>query len=206
MSPEPGGRRGMPPLVAGRRIRLRPLLWTDAPALLAIYGDPEVMRFWNHAPWTSLAQAHAAIADSHAEYLEDGSAHWAIEDLASGTLMGSCALYALDPCHRRALMGYMLAPCYWAQGYGAETIGLVLEHGMHALQLNRVEAEIDVRNTASIRALERAGFRHEGKLRQRWIVGGRTVDIALYSLLRDDWLPCATTAAATRPHSHINLS
>lgn len=184
------GMPGLAPILTAQRIRLRPLAWSDAAGLLAIYGDPEVMRFWSHMPWTELEQAHAAIAESHADRLrQDGSAHWAIEHLASGTMIGSCALYAIDQQHRRALMGYLLAPDYWSQGYGQEAVGMMLAHGMCVLRLNRIEAEIDSRNGASIKALERAGFRHEGKLRQRWLVAHRAVDIDLYAILRGDFLP-----------------
>jgi RimJ/RimL family protein N-acetyltransferase len=56
------------------------------------------------------------------------------------------------------------------------------------LQLNRIEADVDPRNAASCRALERLGFLREGLLRERWIVGGEVSDSAMYGLLRADWL------------------
>ena len=40
------------------------------------------------------------------------------------------------------------------------------------LALNRIEAEIDPRNLASAKSLERLGFAREGLLRERWIVRG----------------------------------
>jgi ribosomal-protein-alanine N-acetyltransferase len=54
--------------------------------------------------------------------------------------------------------------------------------------LNRIEADIDPRNVASARSLERLGFRKEGRLRERWIVSGEVSDSDLYGLLRIDWL------------------
>ena len=55
------------------------------------------------------------------------------------------------------------------------------------MALNRVEADIDPRNEASARTLERLGFRREGLLRERWIVGDEVSDTALYGLLQRDW-------------------
>jgi RimJ/RimL family protein N-acetyltransferase len=53
--------------------------------------------------------------------------------------------------------------------------------------LNRIEADIDPRNVASARSLERLGFSKEGHLRQRWIVNGEVSDSAFYGLLLSDW-------------------
>jgi RimJ/RimL family protein N-acetyltransferase len=55
------------------------------------------------------------------------------------------------------------------------------------LNLNRLEADIDPRNTASARSLERLGFTREGYLRERWIVGDEVSDTALYGLLQREW-------------------
>ena len=55
------------------------------------------------------------------------------------------------------------------------------------LQLKRIEADIDPRNVASARSLERLGFAKEGLLRERWIVEGEVSDSALYGLLHSDW-------------------
>ena len=61
-------------------------------------------------------------------------------------------------------------------------------YGFGDLALNRVEADIDPRNTASARSLERLGFRREGYLRERWIVADEVSDSILYGLLQREWL------------------
>lgn len=50
-----------------------------------------------------------------------------------------------------------------------------------------MEADVDPRNTASRRCIERFGFQNEGYLRERWIVGDEVSDSILYGLLRSDW-------------------
>jgi RimJ/RimL family protein N-acetyltransferase len=57
---------------------------------------------------------------------------------------------------------------------------------------------VDPRNEASWRALERLGFRREGYLRERWIVGGEVQDALIYGLIRSEWTtteeePCRPT-------------
>lgn len=68
-----------------------------------------------------------------------------------------------------------------------EALQALLEFGFGELDLNRIEADIDPRNSASARTLERLGFTKEGYLRERWIVGDEVSDTAIYGLLRREW-------------------
>lgn len=68
-----------------------------------------------------------------------------------------------------------------------EALRALLDHGFGALQLNRIEADIDPRNAASACSLERLGFTREGLLRERWIVDGEVSDTSLYGLLARQW-------------------
>lgn len=70
------------------------------------------------------------------------------------------------------------------------------DHGFGALDLNRVEADIDPRNAGSERTLRRPGFQWEGVLRERWIVAGKVSDTGLCGLLRRDWLARMNPAPA----------
>ena len=53
------------PKLSGRRVDLRWLTRQDAPAILAIFGDPEVMKFWSSPPLQSLAGAEDLIEEIH---------------------------------------------------------------------------------------------------------------------------------------------
>jgi RimJ/RimL family protein N-acetyltransferase len=172
----------------GERIKLRGLEERDAQALFDLYADPQVMRYWSHAPWTAFEQAEQAIAEARSDYLAGTSLHLVIEHRTSGTLIGSCALFAFVPLHRRASVGYLLSKAHWGHGYLSEAMHAMLDFGFAELDLNRVEADVDARNTTSAKALERLSFCHEGNLRKRWIVAGELRDTACYGLLRDDWL------------------
>jgi len=69
-----------------------------------------------------------------------------------------------------------------------EALQALVQHAFQTLDLNRLEADIDPRNLASARTLERLGFQKEGHLRERWIVNDEISDTDLYGLLRRDWL------------------
>jgi RimJ/RimL family protein N-acetyltransferase len=77
-----------------------------------------------------------------------------------------------------------------------EVLCAYVDHLFGPLQLHRLEADIDPRNLASARSLERLGFQKEGHLRERWIVEGEVSDTALYGLLATEWAERKTSATS----------
>lgn len=177
-------------LPAGRLL-LRPLQAADADALFAIFSDAETMRYWSSAAWTSMSQAEALITAAELGHADGSALRFGLEIVASGQLIGTCTLYGFSSSNRRCEVGYILGRAYWGHGYMAEAMPALLAHAFGALDLNRVEADIDPRNTASARLLERLRFKKEGFMRERWIVNGEICDTDYYGLLRADWLAAA---------------
>ena len=169
------------------RLVLRPLLPTDADAVFAMRSDPIVQRYGSHPPWTDRQTAVAYIERDMGAMAAGNGAQFGIERREDGAVIGTCTLYALDAQSRHAECGYTLLPSAWGKGYASEATTRLLDWGFDELDLHRVEADIDPRNTASARVLERLGFKHEGHLRERWIVGGEISDSWLYGLLAREW-------------------
>ena len=169
------------------RLLLRPLRDADAPAIFAIRSDPVVMRYASSLPLTSLDQAEAFIARDTEGMAAGETLRLGLQRLEDDTLIGTCILFHLNAQCRRAEVGYELRRDAWGHGYMHEALVALLHFGFTELQLNRVEADIDPRNIASAKSLERLGFTREGLLRQRWIVDGEVSDSALYGLLFSDW-------------------
>jgi RimJ/RimL family protein N-acetyltransferase len=167
------------------RVRLRFLTAADADALFAIFADPEAMRYWSSSAWTDPHNARAMIEESEAGYRSGTLLRLGIE--AQGSVAGVITLRKFDPDNRRCEIGYMLARPYWGQGLMQEALPAVLDYAFDVLAMHRIEADVDPRNTASSRLLERLGFRHEGRLRERWFVNGEVCDSEYYGLLRHEW-------------------
>ena len=168
------------------RLVLRPLRETDVEALFSIFSDERVMRYWSTPPWTSPQPAQDMIAADLAQTTRD-HLRLGIELAESGLFLGTCSLFSINYTCRRAEVGYGLGSFAWGQGYMHEALRALLDFGFGELDLNRIEADIDPRNNASARTLERLGFTREGYLRERWIVGDEVSDTALYGLLRREW-------------------
>ncbi|MGI4860969.1 MAG: GNAT family N-acetyltransferase [Janthinobacterium lividum] len=171
------------------RLILRPLRDEDASALFAVWSDAEAMRYFSFPVMQRLEQATDRIA-SKSKRSDDGeNLICALVLRATGEVIGDCTLCRPDVSNRRAEIGFCLQRLHWGRGYMREATSALLDHAFGALHLHRIEADIDPRNDASARLLERLGFIREGLLRERWRVGGEVSDSALYGLLKRDRRP-----------------
>ncbi len=175
------------PELTTERLILRAHHDGDIDALYALFTDPATMRYWGAPPWTEPAQADAMLARGAAGFAAREAIRFALVLREGGTMIGSCTLFAIDTQNRRAEMGYILAAEAWGKGLMHEALGALLDWGFGPLGLHRVEADVDPRNVASVKALERLGFTREGLLRQRWEVAGEVSDSFFFGLLAPEW-------------------
>jgi RimJ/RimL family protein N-acetyltransferase len=117
----------------------------------------------------------------------DGDIPWAIARREDDVLIGSLSLFQIVSAHARGMFGYALQSASWGNGFALEAARLGLAHAFTAMDLERVEADIDPANQPSRRLVERLGFRQEGLLRHRWKVDGAWSDSVWYGLLREDF-------------------
>ncbi|MBL0122416.1 MAG: GNAT family N-acetyltransferase [Betaproteobacteria bacterium] len=177
------------PTLQTSRLLLRPFAETDAEAIYALQSNPRVLRYWDAPPWTDRARAQAFIAACR-QMEEDGSgARLAIETGAERLFIGWCSIFRWNPVYRSLGIGYCLDEPAWSKGYATEAVRAMLHWAYDVLDLNRVEAELDTRNAASARVLEKLGFAREGMRREDCIVAGEVSDSWIYGLLRRDWKP-----------------
>jgi RimJ/RimL family protein N-acetyltransferase len=175
------------PAIETARLRLRPLLEADIPAHYAVFSDPDVARYWSREPWTDIAQAEESMKSILAAQADGSEARFGIELLSTGELIGNVGLHHFFGSNRRCEIGYALGSGHWGQGYATEALRAAIRHGFDALDLNRIEADIDPRNIGSARVLEKLGFRKEGYMPERWFVFGEFADTVNYGLLKRYW-------------------
>ena len=174
-------------ILTTERLILRKPQPSDEAHFYAMHADPEVMRYFSEPPWQDASIAARKLAEDIAAFDNEEFFRFAVTLKATGEYMGSCSLFAEHRQNRRAEIGYALARPHWGKGYMQEALSALLEYAFIERDLNRLEADIDPLNTASASALERQGFKQEGFLPERWIVGGHVSDTALYGLLRREW-------------------
>jgi RimJ/RimL family protein N-acetyltransferase len=174
------------PTLPTERLRIRWLTAGDVPALFALFGDPEVTRYWSHPPFADVAAAEGLLGRIHDCFRRRTLFQWGIERTGTDGVIGTCTLATLDATHRRAELGYALGRSFWGHGYMAEALPVLLGFAFGRLQLHRLTADVDPRNGPSVRSLERLGFRREGYLREHYLVNGEVQDAVVYGLLRSE--------------------
>lgn len=176
------------PLITTSRLVLRWISKNDIDSLYEIFSDPQVMRYWSTVPLLD-PEAAAELQREIAEGNEsDTMFKWGLALRDSDTLIGTTTLFNLNLDNGRAELGYALGRAHWGKGYMHEALNALISHAFEVMNLRRLEADVDPRNAASIRTLEKLGFQREGFLRERWHVNGEIQDAFFYGLLRREWL------------------
>jgi RimJ/RimL family protein N-acetyltransferase len=159
----------------------------DVDALSEIFADPEVARYLAIPRQTCRADTEQFLAGIHEGYRTSSLFQWGIEH--AGRVVGTCTLGGLDWENRRAEIGFALARAAWGQGLMPDALAAMIDHAFEELRLHRIEADVDPRNSTSLRLLERLGFRREGYLRERYLKDGEIQDSVIFGLLRQDDRP-----------------
>lgn len=164
------------------RLRLRPMVETDADRLFPVMSDAEVMAHWD-IPEIDDPDLLARIVDSQVTDMAAGKAmYWAIETLADDAFIGVCDLSEIDLWHKRGEVGFILARQAWGRGFATETMAAVIVQAA-AIGLRRLQARTQLGNRRSEAVLERLGFKPEGLLRGHILREGERRDCRLFGLL-----------------------
>ncbi len=177
----------MPPLETDRLV-LRRLEMNDAQDIFDYGRDPEVARHVLWEPYESVSECRGYIRTMQRRYRLGDPASWGVELKASGRVVGTIGYMWYQEEHGSAEVGYSLAREQWGRGLMTEALKAVIAHSFETLHLNRLEAQHELTNPASGRVMQKCGMTYEGTLRQRLRNKGRYVDVALYAILRSDYL------------------
>ena len=103
-----------------------------------------------------------------------------------GTRVGTIAHWLNQP-ERFMEIGYRVVRSERGKGYGTEAVQLMVDYLFLSKDICRIQAFTDVRNRASQRVLEKAGFKREGTLREAGFVRGHRSDAYVYGVVRGEW-------------------
>ena len=159
------------------RLTLRRITMDDVPAMHAIFADAEVMAYWSRLPHTDIAETESWVAKNIAA-VESGEADDFVV-LKDGVIVGRIGIW------QNSELGLLFARSVWGTGVAREAAEALIQRSRVRGMIS-IMADIDPRNEASARLLERLGFIREGVLRERWVIDGRVADSALYGLLQAD--------------------
>lgn len=175
------------------RLRVRQLRLTDLTDFHLYRSNPKVTKYQGFDVMT-LSQAEAFIIDNAPKRFGKAGewVQYAIENKATGKLIGDCAikLDAYDP--RIAEIGITLSHLEQRKGYAKETMLGILAFLFDVQNLHRVVEIVDAENEASIKLLESIGFRKEGHFIENIFFKGQWGSECQYALLQREWAAMST--------------
>lgn len=149
------------------RLRLRPATIADLSAFHAILSDPRATAYWSTPPHETLDQSRDWL-QSMIDIPHGEGEDFVVEQ--DGAVIGKAGLFRFPE------IGFIFHPDVWGRGFATEALRPVLERAFSTHALEEVVADVDPRNSASLRLLTRLGFREVGRRERTWFVAGQWCD------------------------------
>ena len=147
-------------------------------------SDEELKTYFGIATDETLQAQKAKISGGLTTY-RTALVFFHLIERANDVVIGSIAFHNWFPSHRRCEIGYAIgAEEYNGQGFMREAMRPIIEFGFGEMELNRIEAFIHPQNAASIKLVERVGFRQEGWLHEHHCGDGVLGDSLVFGLLK----------------------
>ncbi|PZQ16159.1 MAG: 30S ribosomal protein S5 alanine N-acetyltransferase [Ancylobacter novellus] len=178
------------PTLTGKGVVLRTPQMADFPAWSALRDESrDFLQPWEPT-WPADDVSRVAFRKRIKRYvreLENDQAYPFFVFTTGGTLVGGATISQI----RRGVaqtcsLGYWMGARHAGRGHMSAAVRAIAPFVFETLKLRRIEAACLPHNEASIRLLEKTGFRREGYAREYLCIDGRWQDHLLYALLRGD--------------------
>ena len=169
------------PEIQTKRLILRTMNSADVESLRQWTPNKELYKYWGKNP---------GKADLHPELLfltpekPSKSFHYGIALLTDNKIIGEIWVYLIEN-DRMGKVAIRLSDKVHSQGYATEALYAMVDFCFQNTELRRLWTDVDVRNVASCRMLEKCGFTKEGCIRQGKMVS-TWCDYYLYGILKED--------------------
>jgi diamine N-acetyltransferase len=175
-------------MIEGKRVRLRAIERADLPQFVKWLNDPEVIEnlelyvplsLGQEENWYSKALTRPVVEQPMAIEVKEGEGWQTI---------GTLAFEEIHWHDHSSEVGIAIGDkAYWNKGYGTDALKLLLKYGFQTVGLNRIWLRVYETNQRGISAYTKAGFIHEGIMRQARWKNGKFISIHIMSVLREEW-------------------
>lgn len=143
---------GIPITIATtKRLLIRELTSEDIPNIYSIYKNPDVRKYI-----PDIDEYLDKEMDKQAAYIKNvysfyGYGMWGVFSKTSKSLIGKCGLENLTIDGKSEIaLSYLLDSQHWGYGYALECCRAVLDYAREVLDMHRIVAVIDEKNTRSL--------------------------------------------------------
>jgi ribosomal-protein-serine acetyltransferase len=174
------------PLGEGAELRLY-MPWHAEEYLAVAAGNRAHIGRW--MAWIDRVRTIEDARNSMGALLSDYTERDGIEAgvFQDGALVGTVSLFPVDWAARKSELAYWLAESAQGKGLATRACRALLRFAFGDLRLNRVTIRAAPGNPRSRAVAERLGFVYEATQRHACLVGGRWLDMDVFSQLREEW-------------------
>ncbi|MFM2483867.1 GNAT family N-acetyltransferase [Celerinatantimonas yamalensis] len=174
-------------LMQSDHVKFRPLEPDDAAVFLRWSEDRQVTQYsLSQYVWPqALSDIRSWLASIH-----QGTTSFTVGVCChkTGKLIGYAGISRMNQINRSGEFFILIGePHYWGRGIGTDVTQVISDYGFTSLNLHRIELTAYVTNLAAIRAYEKAGYHHEGILRDAGFRNGQYLDKVVMAVLATDW-------------------
>ncbi|KAJ3116443.1 hypothetical protein HK100_001066 [Physocladia obscura] len=166
---------------------LRRYCASDIPFIHSCLSNPVVMTYWSTLPHTDLSQTeewmNTVLTNDETQNV-NGILDFIIYHKQTNQAIGKIGVYKPLDDLGSGEIGYLLHPDYWKMGLMAEAINSWVAYFFDIFGGQKLVADVDPRNTASLNLLKRAGFVETSRMSNTFQIGGEWVDSVYLSRLR----------------------
>jgi len=142
------------------RLVLREFVMEDAPDVLELHRDPEVIRYTGDRIEDTLEGNQKIISDVWLkEYAQYGHARWAVILKSEQKFVGWCGL-KWEKDLKAVDLGYRFLKDYWGNGIATESAAASLRYGFENLGLDPILALAMKENPASTHVMKKIGMHY----------------------------------------------
>mgnify|MGYP001829100129 CR=1 FL=1 len=138
---------------------LRPFHLEDARGLYELNNDPEVIKYTGDPPFHDLGDAKKFILN-YDHYERWGHGRYSVLLSGNNTFLGWCGL-KWNPEINELDLGFRFMKKHWGNGYATESSKACLYQAYSQLGYQNIIGRVMCPNPASIRVLQRLGFKFE---------------------------------------------
>ena len=170
-------------MLEGKSVNLRAVEKEDLPLVAEWFNNPEF-----DGEYGALRQVSKSELEKEFGTEDKHEMKAFFIEKKDGTKVGWIThFYVLHPAGRLLEIGYSTLPNERRRGYCSEAVSIMIDYLFLSKDTMRIQASTDVRNLASQRVLEKAGFRREGTLRNTVFIRAVWANDYLYSIIREEW-------------------
>ncbi len=147
-----------------KRLILKEIEIKDAEQIYKLFSDKDLLKFTDNDIHKTIDDTKKLIKKYQKEFESEKSARWAICLKKKNEIIGVLSIYHIDKKHKFATIGSLLDKNYQKNGFMSEARLATIDYAFNFLKLNRLEAQVFVKNIPSIKMLEKLGFQKEGRL------------------------------------------